>query len=89
MEKLCSTKLQTNEEFATADSTADDDCDEKDCVYCCHACGADARLWPRRYDRYGAEMEVDFIAKANAQFDFEVPVRLWVLTRDDYETYVK
>ena len=89
MEKLCSTTLQTNEEFATADSKADDDCDEKDCVHCCHACGADARLWPRRYDRYGAEMEVDLIAKANAQFDFEVPVRLWVLTRDDYETYVK
>jgi len=66
----------------------DSDCDEDNCKPCCHACGHDARLWPRRYDKYGAELEVNIIAKAQPPGDFPIKFRLFVFTRDDYERFV-
>jgi len=70
------------------DTGADCTYREPDCSTCCWACGHDARLWPRRYDRYGAELEVGIEAIAPPPGDFPVNFRLFVLTRQDYERYV-
>eukprot|EP00802_Teleaulax_amphioxeia_P001324 Tamp_01326.p1 GENE.Tamp_01326~~Tamp_01326.p1 ORF type:complete len:1819 (-),score=331.43 Tamp_01326:83-5314(-) len=63
-------------------------CDEDNCKPCCHACGNDARLWPRRYDKFGAELSVHIQGKSEPPFDFPVKFRLYVFTREDYERYV-
>ena len=63
-------------------------CDEDNCKPCCHACSNDARLWPRRYDKFGAELSVHIQGKSMPPYDFPVKFRLYVFTREDYERYV-
>ncbi|EKX35135.1 hypothetical protein GUITHDRAFT_146719 [Guillardia theta CCMP2712] len=51
-----------------------------ECKVCCHACGADASLWPRRYDRYGAQVQFGLSAPAQ--------ILVLVLVRDKYNELV-
>jgi len=93
---ICECRLNPIDNTIKVCSTADkldkfeppSDCDEDNCRPCCHACSHDARLWPRRYDKYGAELEVNIIAKAQPPGDFPVKFRLFVFDREDYERYV-
>ena len=64
-----------------------EDCDEDDCKPCCHACSHDARLNPRRYDVFGAELAVHISGRSKPPFDFPVAFRLFVFTREDYERH--